>query len=39
MEGIMDFIGQLSDIVDAIFALVKKIMTKIDEFNAEEAAE
>ena len=34
---VMEFIANIEKVVDAIFALVEKIMGKVDEFNAEDA--
>lgn len=34
---VMEFIANIEKVVDAIFALVKKIMGKVDDFNAADA--
>ena len=37
MEAIMTFLADIEKVVDAIFALIEKIMAKVDEFNAADA--
>lgn len=36
-DDLMLFVENVEKVVDAIFALVEKIMSKVDEFGAEEA--
>ena len=37
MQAVLDFIADIEKVVDAIFALIEKIMGMVEEFNAEDA--
>ena len=37
MEAILGFIEDIEDVIDAIFALVDKILGKVDEYSKKDA--